>query len=287
MIRVRRPGPLATVQDLGRPGYGTWGIGPGGAADRASFTLANRLVGNPDGAAAIEITLGGFAAEVTRWTLAAVTGARSAVTVDGRSAGMNGPFTVPPQATVAVGPPVLGVRGYLAVRGGIDTPLVLGSRATDLGAGIGPGALRAGTELPIGDATGVYPVVDLAPVAGWSDPVTVTGTVGPRADWFTPAARHALTTTEYRVLPASDRVAIRLGGAALTRRVPGELPSEPARRGAIEVPPDGQPILFLVDHPTTSGYPVIAVADPDGADLAAQLRPGQRLRLRIAPAEPV
>jgi biotin-dependent carboxylase-like uncharacterized protein len=287
MIRVLRPGPLATVQDLGRPGYGPWGIGPGGAADRGSFTLANRLVGNPEGAAAIEITLGGFRAEVTRWTLAAVTGASATVTVAGRPAGMNGPFAIRPHAIVAIGPPAHGVRSYLAVRGGIDTPPVLGSRATDLGAGLGPGVLRPGTELPIGDAAERDPAVDLAPVGGWPDPVVVPATVGPRGDWFTPGARATLATTSYVVQPASDRVAIRLGGAPLLRQVPDELLSEPAVRGAIEVPPDGQPILFLADHPTTSGYPVIAVADPHGADLAAQLRPGQPVRFSIAPADPV
>jgi biotin-dependent carboxylase-like uncharacterized protein len=284
VIEVVRPGPLATVQDLGRPGYGAWGIVPGGAADRRSFTLANRLVGNRETAAALEITGGGFEATFAEPATIALTGAPCPVTVAGRAAAMNCPIRVPAAARVAVGHPTHGLRTYLSVRGGLDTPCVLGSRATDLIAGLGYGAIRPGDRLPFGTDTLGYPNVDLAPVAGWPDTVTVRLLAGPRADWFVPDALRLLYRAAYTVSPASDRIGVRLAGPPLLRGTTRELPSEPAIRGALEVPLDGQPILFLADHPTTCGYPVIAVAEPDDTDRAAQLRPGQRVYFR--PARP-
>jgi biotin-dependent carboxylase-like uncharacterized protein len=286
VIRVLRPGPLTTVQDLGRPGYGAWGIAPGGAADRRSLTLANRLVGNRETAAALELTGGGLHARFTRPAMVALTGANCPATVGGRAAAMNGPIHVPPDADLALGNPTRGLRTYLAVRGGLDTPYVLGSRATDLVAGLGTGALIAGDELPIGTQIANAPTVDLAPVADWPDPFVIPVITGPREDWFTPEALHVLTSCPYMVTPAANRVGIRLAGPPLHRRITAELPSEPVVRGAIEVPPDGRPILFLVDHPTTCGYPVIAVAEPDGADLAAQLRPGQQVFFRLSSIRP-
>lgn len=286
MITVIQPGPLATVQDLGRPGYGTWGIVPGGAADRGSIRLANRLVGNAESAAAVEITGGGFHARFSRTATIALTGAPSPMTVAARAAAPYGPVPVPAGAEVVVGRSAVGVRSYLAVRGGIDIPQVLGSRATDLIAGLGLEALRAGDELPVGTQTTHYPSVDLAPVPSPPNPVVITVITGPRADWFTPDALHILARDPYTVTPASDRVGVRFTGPPLHRRTARELPSEPAIRGAVEIPPDGQPIMFLVDHPTTCGYPVIAVADAAGADLAAQLRPGQQVIFRPTPPEP-
>lgn len=284
MIQIIRPGPLTTVQDLGRPGYGVWGIAPGGAADRRSFTLANRLVGNDETAGALEITDGGFEARFDKPATIALTGAPCPVTVAGRSAAMNCPIRVPTAARLAVGYPTRGLRTYLAVRGGLDTPCVLGSRATDLIAGLGLGAVSAGDELPIGTDTAGFPNVDIAPVAALPDTITVRALTGPRADWFTPEALHLLYQAAYTVTPASNRIGIRLAGPPLVRAITREMPSEPAIRGALEVPPDGQPILFLTDHPTTCGYPVIAVAEPDDTDHAAQLRPGQRVYFR--PARP-
>jgi biotin-dependent carboxylase-like uncharacterized protein len=284
VIEIVRPGPLTTVQDLGRPGYGAWGIVPGGAADRRSFTLANRLVGNRETAAALEITGGGFEARFAAPATIALTGAPCPVTVAGRAAAMNCPVRVPAAARLAVGPPTLGLRTYLSVRGGLDTPLVLGSRATDLMAGLGHPAVRTGDELPVGTDSDGYPNVDLAPVAGWPDILTVRALAGPRADWFVPEALRLLYRAAYTVTPASNRIGVRLAGPPLLRGATRELPSEPAIRGALEVPPDGQPILFLTDHPTTCGYPVIAVAEADDTDRAAQLRPGQRVYFR--PARP-
>lgn len=198
--------------------------------------------------------------------------------------GMNGPIRMPAGGELALGVPAHGVRTYLAVRGGIDVPVVLGSRATDLVAGIGK-AIAAGDELPIGSGPTHDLPVDFAPTPGPSDPVVIGLVRGPRDDWFTPEALRVLTSHRFVVSPLSNRVGVRFHGTALQRRIDGELPSEPTVRGALEVPPDGQPILFLADHPTTCGYPVIGVADPAGADAAAQLRPGQHATFRLLPPE--
>ncbi|GAA3585710.1 biotin-dependent carboxyltransferase family protein [Nonomuraea rosea] len=283
MIKVIRPGPLATVQDLGRPGYGEWGIAPGGAADRRSFTLANRLVGNPETAACVEITCGGFTAMFARAATVALTGAPCPIVVGGRPAGMNAVLWVPRDAEIALGSPAQGLRTYLSVRGGIDTPCELGSRATDLAAGLGTGMLGEGDELHIGAQADHDPRVDLAPVAGWPVEIRVRATLGPRHDWFTPDGLRSLGGAPYTVTPDSDRVGIRFTGPPVARAITTESPSEPAIRGVIEIPPDGQPIMLHVDHPTTCGYPVVAVADPESVDLMAQARPGQQVRFRLLP----
>ncbi len=268
------------MQDLGRPGYGVWGIAPGGGADRGSLALANRLVGNRESAAALEITGGGLSATFDEPATVALTGAPCRVVVGGRDRAPNCAIRVPAGDLLDIGQPTRGLRVYLGIRGGLDTPPVLGSRATDLVAGLGGGALRPGDELSIGPPLIHYIEVDLAPVAALPDTTVMRTLPGPRADWFTTDGLDVLHSGRYTVLPASNRIGVRLSGPPILRRITRELPSEPAIRGAIEVPPDGQPILFLADHPTTCGYPVIAVAEPDDVDLAAQLRPGQEVRFR-------
>ncbi|MDP9428430.1 MAG: biotin-dependent carboxyltransferase family protein, partial [Actinomycetota bacterium] len=176
-----------------------------------------------------------------------------------------------------------GLRTYVAVRGGIAVEPVLGSRSTDLLAGLGPPVLSPGDVLPVGRAAGPMPGVDLAPVP---DPpggeVTVRVLPGPRADWFAQDAVRALTGTPWTVTGESNRIGLRLAGVALERVRTGELPSEGMVRGALQVPPSGQPVLFLADAPVTGGYPVIGYVDDADVDRCGQLRPGQTLRLRGA-----
>jgi biotin-dependent carboxylase-like uncharacterized protein len=281
VIEVLASGPLATVQDLGRPGQAALGVGPSGAADAGALRLANRLVGNAETAAAIEATLGGLRLRFAGPALIAGTGAVGPMTVAGRAVGMNAPLAVPAGATVVLGRSTAGLRTYLAVRGGIDVPPVLGSRSTDLLSGLGPPVLVAGVRLPIGRLTVGFPGIDLAPVPPVPQRPVLTARRGPRDDWFTAAALAALAGRAWTVSPDSNRTALRLTGPVLERAVRGELPSEGLLRGAIQVPPDGQPVLFLSDHPVTGGYPVIAVVDEAGVDLAAQLRPGDVVRLRL------
>lgn len=283
MLTVLATGPGATVQDLGRPGYGELGVGPSGAADLPSLRLANRLVGNPEGYAGVEVTFGGLRVRFDRPALVAVTGAEVPVTVGGRASGCCAPLPVRPGQEVALGPPRSGVRSYLAVRGGIDVPPVLGSRATDTLAGLGPAPLRPEMALPVGDTPLGYPGVDLAPRPAPPERPVLRVLPGPRRDRFTDDALRALCDPGgYQVDPRSNRVGMRLAGPVLAYREEGELPPEATVSGALQVPPNGQPILFLADHPVTGGYPVIAVVHPDDLPLAAQTAPGARLGFRVS-----
>jgi biotin-dependent carboxylase-like uncharacterized protein len=275
VIEVLATGPHASVQDLGRVGYAAWGITGGGAADRGSLRLANRLVGNPEGAAALELLLAGATLRFDQAAVIAVTGATCRYTVDRVSGRCDGPQLVPAGAVVQFGIPSQRLRTYVAVRGGVDTEPVLGSRSTDERSGLGR-ALCVGDLVPIGREVVGPPLVDVAPVAGWpNEPITLQGVVGPRDGLFTDESMDLFSRGHYAVDAASDRIGIRLNGPRLWRRTEAELLSEPTIRGAIEVPPDGLPIIFSAEHPTTCGYPVIAVLDPHSADLAAQCRPGQ------------
>jgi allophanate hydrolase subunit 2 len=324
---VVRPGPLAIVQDLGRPGFGHLGVPHSGAADAASLQLANRLVGNSESAAGLELTLGRAMFRFRGGAWVAVTGAVARVTVTGGpdaatattlgSAAADTPGTSPPGApgTVAsremeqgsafwvpaggqvqVGAPSAGLRSYLAVRGGIDVPPMLGSRSADLRSGLGPAPLRAGDLLPVGPP-GEQPAdqarLDARPASAMpvpGEPTELRVIPGPRDDWFEPGALDVLCGANYVVTPASDRTGLRLDGPALRRIRDDELPSEGVVTGALQVPPGGQPILLLADHPVTGGYPVIAVVATADIGLAAQLRPGVRLRFvlgRPPPGGPV
>ncbi|HEU4674689.1 MAG TPA: biotin-dependent carboxyltransferase family protein [Motilibacteraceae bacterium] len=282
-LEVLAPGPLTTVQDLGRPGHAAVGVGRGGAADRAALRLANRLVGNEEGTAALEILLGGLALRAHGTLVVAVAGAPCPLTVRHggrvRTFAAYGPVHVRAGAELRLGRAPTGLRAYLAVRGGLDLEPTLGSRSTDLLAGLGPPPLRPGDLLPVGSSTSGAPLVDHAPV-----PPPSGGTVslrvlpGPREDWFVSSALDDLCAAPYDVLSESDRVGIRLSGTPLVRVREEELPSEGTVRGALQVPPSGHPTLFLADHPVTGGYPVLAVVASADVDRAAQVRPGQRIR---------
>ncbi|WP_030167166.1 biotin-dependent carboxyltransferase family protein [Spirillospora albida] len=280
MIEVVRPGPLATVQDLGRPGLAHLGVPRSGAADERALRLANRLVGNPEGAAGIEFTLGGGALRFAGPAWIAVTGAPVPLSVGGRGHGINAPCHIAPGAVVELGAPSTGLRSYLAVRGGVDAEAVLGSRSTDLLSGLGPAPLASGDRLPVGPAEGLGDIlVDVAPVA--PDPPVLRVLPGPRHDWFADGALAVLTSAPYEVTADGNRVGVRLSGPRLERARTGELGSEGMVTGALQVPPSGQPIIFLADHPTTGGYPVIGVLHSADVPAAAQLRPGGRIRFRV------
>ncbi|MGY1843555.1 5-oxoprolinase subunit C family protein [Modestobacter sp. SYSU DS0875] len=276
-LTVLATGPLTTVQDGGRPGQAALGIGRSGACDRASAALANRLVGNRADAAVLEVTLGGLAVRAEADLLVVTTGARCP------GAPHDAPTVLRAGSELRLGPPASGLRTYLGVRGGIAVPPVLGSRATDLLAGLGPAVVAAGDVLPVGEPVDPAPGVDLAPVPDPPDgEVTVAVLPGPRQDWFGDAGWAALTGQSWTVTSESNRVGLRLDGAPLERLRTGELPSEGMVRGALQVPPSGLPVLFLADHPVTGGYPVIGYVTDADVDRCAQLRPGQSLRLHPA-----
>lgn len=283
-LRVIAAGPLTTVQDLGRPGYAAIGVSGSGALDRGALRLANRLVGNSEGAAGLEITVGGFSAMVETDAWIAITGAWGDVRVAGQRIDANHPVVVPAASLLEIGPAHSGLRYYLAVRGGLDVPAVLGSRSRDVLSGIGPAPVADGDLLPVGEhPTLPVPSFDISP---WSPPpvdaVEVPLLVGPREDWFPPSALGLLFSTTWAFGAASNRVGARLEGPPLARVERGELPSEGMVAGAIQVPPSGQPTVLLADHPVTGGYPVIAVVASAALDVFAQLRPGQPVRFRHA-----
>ncbi|RJL34424.1 biotin-dependent carboxyltransferase family protein [Bailinhaonella thermotolerans] len=273
-VEVVRPGPYATVQDLGRPGYAHLGVPRSGAADAEALRLANRLLGNAEDAAGIELTFGGACLRFPSGGWAAVTGAPC-----GPPAGT--PLWVRPGESLAFGAPRAGARTYVAVRGGIAVEPVLGSRSTDSLSGLGPPPLAPGDVLPVGRAAGEI-TVDVAPVRPIPERPVLRLVPGPREDWFAADALEVLCASPYTVQPASNRVGVRLSGPEVKRARGGELPSEGMVLGAVQVPPSGQPIVFLADHPTTGGYPVIGVVTAAAAGLAAQLRPGQEVRFALA-----
>jgi biotin-dependent carboxylase-like uncharacterized protein len=294
-LLVVKPGPLSLIQDTGRPGLASIGVGRSGAADRGAYALANQLVGNPPGVAAIECTFGGLAVRARGEVRVAITGAGCPATVDGDQAPHDAAIDLHDGQTLTLRTPASGLRSYLAVRGGLDVEAILGSRSTDTLAGLGPAALRRGDELAIGaEILDEPPALDIRTSESTSEVLILRAVLGPRDNWFVTATD--LGVGDWVVSPRSNRVGLRLDrpgenadGApnqqppALRRKDSRELPSEGVVLGAVQVPPSGQPVLFLADHPVTGGYPVIAVVLDSDIDLAAQARPGQRLRFRIEP----
>jgi biotin-dependent carboxylase-like uncharacterized protein len=282
-LEVLATGPLALIQDLGRPGLASVGVSRSGAADRRSFRLGARLLAQDDCAAAIEVTYGGLAVRAHGTVMLALTGAPATVVEGPRRVAHVAPFVLHDGDILRLGAPSAGLRTYLSVRGGIDVPAVLGSRSTDVLSGLGPSPLREGDVLPVGPAPSGFPHVDVAPVRPLTNgPITVRASLGPRGDWL--AEPRLLATTSWTVSSRSDRVGIRLEGTSLSHhhsRRGRELPSEGVVRGAVQVPPGGEPVVFLADHPVTGGYPVAAVVPDADVDRLAQAVPGQQVRLLL------
>ncbi|WP_406141495.1 biotin-dependent carboxyltransferase family protein [Streptomyces sp. NBC_01089] len=273
-LEVVRAGALTTVQDLGRPGHAHLGVPRSGALDPAAHRLANLLAGNTADAATLETTVDGTAVRALRDVTAAVTGAPCPVRIDGSPAAWGAPVRVPAGAVLDVGGAVEGLRSYVAFGGGVAVRPVLGSRATDLLSGLGPAPLDAGQLLPLGVPGEPQDAVDAVPLPAPPAELVLPLVLGPRADLFTDAALRALPEAVYRVAAASNRIGMRTDGPPIDRPDGAELPSEGMVLGAVQVPPDGLPVLFLADHPVTGGYPVIGVVPADRLGAAAQAVPG-------------
>ncbi|MCM1011872.1 urea amidolyase family protein [Brevibacterium sp. XM4083] len=294
-LSVIEPGLQLLIEDLGRPGFASMGVSSAGAADRSALAEANRLVGNAESAAVLESFGGGVSLRVTGDGVAAVTGAGGPITVTAADGTvlrhrLGEAFSLVAGDLLELGPTETGARRYLAVRGGIIADTALGSASADTLAHLGPAALTAEETIDLAAPSTAPHLVDPGPRLGADrvlpapgDLVELTVTLGPRDDWFTPAGIDTLLTQEWTVTHESDRVGLRLAGEVpLERARTGELPSEGAVTGALQVPPNGQPVLFGPDHPLTGGYPIIASVDD--TDLAAQLPPGVRIRFRTAAA---
>lgn len=280
------PGLSSLVQDGGRPGLGCLGVGRSGAADRVSFAWANEIVGNHPAAAVIETLLGGLTLRAVGDHWLTVAGAAMPARLDGALVLHQSVIRLRDGQKLTLGAPPTGLRGYVAVRGGIEVAAVLGSRSHDTLSGIGPAPLTVGQALPVG------PLVD-GPLTRrrWFDVtsqaggVTLHAVIGPRNTLVPHAA--ALGEGEWVATANSSRVALRLARAeaeqpALAWRTEREQASEGIVRGFVQLPPSGMPVVFLADYPVTGGYPVIAVVTDADTDRAAQIRPGQRVRFELS-----
>jgi KipI family sensor histidine kinase inhibitor len=315
-LRVERPGPLTVPVDEGRPGYAHLGVPSSGAADRGAYRTANALVGNPDGAAALEVTLGGLVVTAIGDQVLVLAGADAALRVRGphgeRDVLHRSRFVLRNGERLSVGTARSGLRCYLAVAGGVDMPGVLGSRSSDTLSGLGPAPLARGELVPVGSQlSGAHqrgPADSAAAAEGQSSPQSVDGrpstqhptragrmrgngsdvpltvTLGPAAEGESADTLGQLLGRSWTVTPQSNRIGLRLAGATITETARTEPRSAPLVPGAVQLPPSGEPVVFLRDHPTTGGYPVVAVLTDDSIDVAAQLRPGDRVIFRRAPA---
>jgi antagonist of KipI len=283
-LEIQDAGPLTTIQDLGRPGHLRVGIPESGPMDREAFVLANRLVGNPDEAAGLECTLTGPRLQFTDERGVAVTGAEMPVTLNGATVPRWETFRVKAGDVVKLGFAKNGVRGYVAVAGGIDTPPALGSRATYLRGqlgGLGGRAIKKDDRLPLGPP----PPIRAARVRGdrlpdYSGEAVVRVVLGPQDDRFTARGVAAFLGGLYEMLPQSDRMGARLRGPWIEHVKGHDIISDGVPLGGIQVVGDGQPIVLLVDRQSTGGYTKIATICSFDIGRVGQVKPGQRLRFR-------
>jgi antagonist of KipI len=292
---ILRAGPLTTVQDLGRNGFRGIGVGASGALDCFAARVANLLAGNEEAAALIEVTLGMFRIQFNDARVLAWCGGAFEAQIGGEQIPAGRAVVVAAREELAIDRPNPGCRAWLAISGGINLPLSLGSRSTDLRANFGGmdgRSLRAGDELPLGAvpvrAQGFSRALGSSRIGHWSAPANwaITAVFRPvlhvvrGADWnrFEESAQKALFGEEFSVTAEADRMGVRLDGPELNRSEVSDLISEAVTPGTVQIPPNGKPILLLGDCQTIGGYPKIAHVITADLPMAAQLRPGDRLR---------
>jgi antagonist of KipI len=283
VIQVQEPGLFTTVQDLGREGFGALGVSASGAADAISLRLGNRMVGNDEGAAGLEMTLLGGTFVFPERVLLALTGSDFGAALDGKTVELWSSFEAKAGQTLRLGPTRTGARCYLCVRGGIAVELFLGSASTHILSGLGGHegrALRKGDALKIGAESGAIHERRLSARAlNELQPRKVLRvTEGPQSDWFSESARRLFYESRYRVAEESNRMGIRLGGAIVPVPSGGEMISEGVSLGAIQVPEGGKPIILSVEQQTTGGYPKIANVISADFHSLGQLRPRDEIR---------
>ncbi len=283
-IRVLEPGPLTTVQDGGRAGQLRYGIPPSGPVDRRAFVIANRLVGNDDGAAGLECTLMGPRFEAQASCAIAVTGAAMPVTVNGAEAPAWATVELKAGDVVKLGAARAGVRAYVAFSGGIDVPVVLGSRSTYLRGRMGG---LEGRAVRKDDVLRLSPAgprrrrqVDPSAVQDFASEPEIRAVLGPQADRFTGDGIAALFGGAYEMLPQSDRMGARLRGPRIGHVRGHDIISDGIPLGGIQVPGDGQPIVLLVDRQSTGGYTKVATVCSIDIARLGQVKPGQRITFR-------
>jgi antagonist of KipI len=298
-LKVHRAGILSTLQDLGRYGYQRFGVPVGGVMDEYSHRLANLLVGNPEPEATLEITLAGPSLEFTQDTLIGICGGDFVPKLGGKSVPAARPVLLRKGSVLDFGTCRLGCRAYLAVAGGFEVPLVMGSKSTYLRGGFGGfegRALRRGDLVPTGQAgSGAYPGLRRELEAGapfayprWSVNANsaflahghhrIHFIPGRHWELFTADSQEQFAGAQYRIAPDSDRMGYRLEGPMLSLHQPTEILPEAVTFGSIQVPPDGRPIVLMANRQTTGGYPRIGEVATVDLPLLAQLPPGDTLR---------
>lgn len=300
-LYVMEPGLLTTVQDLGRHGHQRDGVPVGGAMDPFALRIANLLVGNDEGAAAVEVTLSGPTLRFDRGVLIAIGGADLSASLDGASLPPWRPAWAPAGAMLSFGRARSGCRAYLAVAGGIDVDPVLGSRSTFVRAGLGGvhgRAIRRDDMIPVATPSALASRIadalrrpqhdtgiarwgagpSLLP--GYSSRPTIRLLPGAHMDALTTASHRELCRAQFRVSPQSDRMGYRLDGPPMELAAPLEILSEAVTFGTLQLPPDGRPIALMADRQTTGGYPRIGEVASVDLPLLAQVRPGELIRFR-------
>jgi antagonist of KipI len=283
VIEVQSPGLLTTVQDLGREGFGPLGVSASGAADGVALRIGNRLVGNAEGAAGLEMTLLGGAFGFTDGAVFALTGSDFGATLEGSPVEIWRAVEAKPGQVLRLGPTRTGARCYLCVQGGIEVKEFLGSASTHLLSGLGGyggRALKKGDLLKTGPAKNSFRARRLAPTAGerLAPRKVLRVTPGPQSDWFSEAAQQIFYSSTYRVAEESNRMGIRLEGAEVPAPSSGEMISEGVALGAVQVPEGGKPIILFVEQQTTGGYPKIANVISADFHSLGQLRPRDEIR---------
>jgi biotin-dependent carboxylase-like uncharacterized protein len=278
IIQVQAPGLLTTVQDLGREGFGPMGVSPSGAADAVSLRIGNRLVGNAEGAAGLEMTLLGGRFVFWEGAVFSLTGSDFGATLDGAPVLSWASHQAKERQTLRVGPTRAGARCYLCVRGGIEVKPFLGSASTHLLSTLGGHegrALREGDALKIGPSKGLYRqgTLDTAAWERLRPNKVLRVTPGPQSAWFPEAAKKIFYGSTYRVAEESNRMGLRLEGPAIAKGAQGEMVSEGVSLGAVQITAGGLPIILFVEQQTTGGYPKIANVISADLHSLGQLRP--------------
>lgn len=290
-LRVLAAGPLATLQDLGRPGLGRYGVPTSGPMDWFAYRAANGLVDNAETAAAIEVGLSDLVLEAADELAVAVTGAGYEVYVQGRLRPLWMTLWLKRGWRLSLKKVPGGSWGYIGVAGGLQAEPVLGARATYVRGGFGGldgGPLREGSLLTVEAGVTVGPIRQIAPEAlpAYGEAVTVDVIAGPQAERFTSKGRRTFLESDYLVSATSDRMGYRLEGAPLEHVDGADIISDGMVMGSIQVPANGLPMVMMADGPTTGGYPKIATVVTADLPLVAQCGPGQgRIRFRAADVE--
>lgn len=290
-LTILSPGPLTTVQDSGRFGALGKGFSPGGAMDMDAMTVANLLVGNAPGVGVLEMTMLGITARFDCETVIALTGADMSARLNDRPIARYASVAVHPGDVLTMGAASRGMRAYLAVTGGFDLPLVMGSVSTNLKCALGGfqgRKLKTGDELPLNQSGAPFLPRQVSPPEDYPDCISLRVLLGPQDDAFTQKGIDTFLGCEYTVTDKADRMGIRLSGEIIESKNGVDILSDGIAVGSVQIPASGTPIIMMADRQTTGGYAKIATVISADLSRAAQARPGTRIRfVRVTEAEAI